>query len=425
MSIVLPLIATSIASAAVAGVAAKLITDDKYQKLKCSEDTVEYKGSCIPCEGNSRTRYYNGVQANIKGCGCAPGLGWDPNSKRCVLCPKGLYSDMRGGGGEGPIKGCGCDDDKYYDLTNNRCVDCPNHTWGNNEGDPTNIPGCYCRHGQVFNYSTNTCNNCLSTYNGNIGIKDRKCASCPTNSSTFNINGANTDVEFCNCGNGYIFENGECKQCPSGFPNFSNGKCCPSGSGYLGPGMKVSDGCYCLPFHIMENNQCIVDNTNRELLSLTANFNPIISNERLDKLILSPITSIPTVSNIGINNVDIILISSNLVPNVFIKNITVEYNTSTDSTIKTYILPNTQDIFIDNIDAVVQSADKINNTWIIKRLNIQVMNDSSIGYSRPEISIIFLSVNQATDIPSMSKLFSFELPLSSVNYLIVATVNNS
>lgn len=415
----IPLIGVAIASAATAGIAAKIITENANKKLRCPEDTVEIGGQCISCIGGSSTTYINGVTANVQGCRCPDGTGWDAPTSRCVRCPAGLQTGMLGGGGEGTIRGCGCDDDKKYNSTTKSCETCPNGTWGRVSVSETSTKGCYCSEGDVWDTANNRCKSCVES-TGLTGIKNGECTSCPEHSSVFSMIGMPTDVTWCNCNNGYIYSNGNCVACPAGH-NTSNGKCCPVGSGYMGSGERLSDDCYCLPYHTLTDGTCVYTQgtpyTCNLPMGMSASGTP---SDEPTSVTLTQETIPATIpaTAIGISKISVIVLMTNKVPGIFVKNITLEYTVTGDATIKTYTLENARDLYADNIDALIaQAADTVNPEWIIKRITMNVLTETS-GYifDAPVIMLGFIGdFDPDTNNPRYMKVFYFTLSIVGSN----------
>lgn len=402
---ILPLIGTALASAALSGAAVNVIKNNSIKNLDCGTTGVFSGGQCVSCLGGSDSKYSTGVEANVIGCRCPVGLGWDASSNRCILCPKGTSLGVYGGGGKTNIRGCSCDDTYKYNLGTGKCIECPkdsgdNPTWGMSDGGSvTNTEGCYCIPGQVWNDSTKACDQCI-TATGVRGIKDGKCIECPEHSSMFSIYGDKTNVYSCNCDNGYIYKDGKCVICPSGYIT-SYGKCCPTGSSQIGSGPKVIDGCYCLPYHTLTNGNCTFEQGGEYVADIKL-VHRTVQKVLLTTSVAIPV-SIPTYVT-GKSGFNLFLISvGNTKDLIFIKAVTIEYTTTSEPLIiKKFISTKIRDLYGDKDNAFEGSiigAENLDTSWIVKRIIVDMVNIPTQGSPVSELTFGLMSYSSDLSSP--------------------------
>lgn len=410
---ILPLIGTALASAAVSGIAVNAIKNNSLEK--CGEYGSIANGHCVNCLGHSNSRTNTGVEANVPGCRCPEGLGWDPSSNRCVLCPKGTSSVLFGGGGKSNVRGCSCEDNYRFDTKTGTCIACPTgsdggSTLGNpNSMAPTNTEGCYCEFGSVWDGGK--CVDCINDI-GSKGVKNGACVNCPTNSNTYNLYGDKTDVLGCNCDNGYIYKNGACTKCPDGYIT-SYGKCCPAGSSQLGSGASVGDGCYCLPYHTLTNGKCVFEN------GTPYNISAILPHGAVLTFTLDTPEAIPAVipsSASGRTGISVLTITPMLTSDIlFIKSLVIEYTTpATMPVVIPYISPRISDLYGDDnnsINHIIAADGSINPTWIIKRITIDMINIPTKKSALSYITLILFGFGSgSTTEPTYKSSISLKLP---------------
>lgn len=366
--------------AAAGGTLASVYNKSADKLITCSENTISNGTTCVPCLGGSSSTG-SGVQANIKGCYCPKNMGWDPTTNSCRLCPVG--QNTYGEGGQGLIQGCKCEyDTDYYDTETNLCTDCGGLFVGTEAKDivsdgwgtviPTNKPKCYCRPGSSWNSTTSMCDRCP---NSTPGFKDGKCMACPDNATSYNWIGDKT-ANKCYCNNGYYNDNNICKACPAGQTS-KYGQCCPSGSSKYGSGAKVSEGCYCMPNNDLIGGKCVFKDTNAELMSVTLVKTDSNNSQDLDESRLqfyASTNNLPQPFSTGKGNMISFIIRNESGSDVsYIRSVILTYNTMLDSTLRTVEL--FSDIFLDGMAPYNSTGSKIDQLWIIKRLNIKLIKE--------------------------------------------------
>lgn len=408
----LPVIGAAVASAAVVN----SIKENKFKHMICKENTAFSEGKCRPCLGGSSTKY-QGPTANIKGCRCDTEYGWNSSDNRCVKCPDTNVPEYDGP--PGYLSGCGCSETQRYDSKSMECVSCPTGTYGNPiySNNKTNTDGCFCKNGYYWDSTNNLCTGCILS-DGSYGVKDYKsCAVCPSNSNEYSIYGAPTSIIPCKCNNGYYLDKaGDCTECKAGYNSYGN-KCCPDGSSPEGPGKKVATGCYCMPYHKYSStgqNCSFMPTLDNVKPSATTAFN-YPSNTKFNEITITTFTTNtdtePTKTNYylvnqsytvpgttmtntfttGYTEVNTIGISTDGYHGIFIKQVKIYYlKTADDTTLSSYVLPNTRDLICDDYPVITQSVDSIDKTWTICAVVIDYITDPYVSNVPRYINIFFL-----------------------------------
>ena len=180
---------------------------------------------CNACPSNSGSADNS---SSLSDCYCSP--GYAPNAGgACTACAVGEYKDT---------------------LADDACLACPNGTSTAGTGTPM-LTGCVCVTGYEGATDGAECTPCaVGDFKSEIG--NGTCASCPGNSSTFEM-GA-TAISDCVCNPGYFAaSNGTaCEGCPAGSyqPAPAQAIClaCPANSSTV-VGADSLLNCSCLPGH--------------------------------------------------------------------------------------------------------------------------------------------------------------------------------
>jgi hypothetical protein len=163
-----------------------------------------------------------------------------------------------------------------------------------------------------------------------------------------------------------------------------------------------------MPYHTLTNGACVY--TAGEQFVARIDCGPSSSDEEWLNITAG---TIPLVYTSGRQGFGLLAIMSNFVPGVFIKDITVHYTLPPATDVRTAVLPNSRDIYIDNIDAMegIQTAEVFDPTWLIKRITIRISNETAEEFERPAVGIGFLgALDPATQLPGFEKVryFIFE-----------------
>ena len=389
----------------------------EHTNPNCSGNTVEKDDKCIACIGGSNV-LYKGVQANIAGCNCPDGTGWDIINNRCVICPMGMSSYNNGGiGGQHPtITGCGCFREYKYNSSTKQCEACPVGTVGTMSSVKFGPEGCYCEQPMMYAMTgTNECVLCNDAKFNKVVNNKGECVSCPSNSASLYTDLGNKTGDLnCWCSNGYVYKDGACVACPADSIT-SNGKCCPEGSSYYSSGSKVADECYCIDYHTLQDNKCVF--TPVKTYTGSISLDPVfVSYYDTPYTFLVNEGTIGTTLSKGYSSLNAIVIEQSNSFNHFIKDIVLTYVTPTDTTVKTYKLPNIRDVFIRDSSEFNDGdiVDIIDGTWIVKRITFKLAldkmyNDITDGFSKLKF-YLFADYNDLYKIPMKRGVLYMTIP---------------